>query len=166
MFTYKEVGVTKDYQIPDLQEALDDAWAKARTLKAQPNVAAIDPDRALFLDMLLHFPAPWNYQDKKDYLSQEEQKFFDYFISRTGKEETPVEKLTTQLREEFMTRSVGIAVSYTVMPHGASVSAADKVHEELRYTDPEFQIWMGNSYVEQMKKSRQEIIEKYGLEPN
>lgn len=133
--------------VPEFEDALDDLWAKARALKACPDLSVLDPERTLFLDMILKSPFnnACHYPHLKNELAAKEKKFLDYFLDN---KENPSqeESIAQSMREIFMSKAVIIAFNHKMEPIPGS-SPRDEIESFLVRTDPKFQIWMGSRLV-------------------
>lgn len=130
------------------QELLQDAWAKARTLKAVPDLAAADPDRTLLIDALqtIHAVSPFGKFDAEGHKAQKEIREF-----LTG-EAHPTAHLghgREALQRGFLIDKLTEAALNFAKGSPLFIEQQDVVVEmqhRIKHADPQFKQWLGNPF--------------------
>lgn len=131
------------------QDLLQDAWAKARTLKAVDDLAARDPERRLLTDMLesVYKVSPHSVQlDSESHRSKAE-----IFDALTGADDRAFYRANAQTlhARRFLldklteaTLEFGRAGGSRLYPTRADLVV--EMQRRIQHADPEFLGWLGN----------------------
>lgn len=132
------------------QEKLQDAWAKARTLKATDNLAAIDPDRTLLSDMLttLYCVAPHGEFDAERHSAAKEVRAF---LTGENDPQFAREQYSTVIQRGFIVdklMEVAMAFETGSRLYGSQQDVAVEMQHRIKHADSAFQQWLGNPFGE------------------
>lgn len=132
------------------QELLQDAWAKARTLKAVPDLAAADPGRTLLIDALqtLHAVSPFGEFNAERHKAQREVHAF-----LTGENDPEFYRAQGRvviqrgfLLDKLTEASLNFAKRSPLLLEQQDVVV--EMQRRIQHADPEFRQWLGNPFGE------------------
>ncbi len=130
------------------QENLQEACDKARTLKAQDNLAAIDPDRTLLSDMLttLHRVSPYGEFNAERHQAQ--RKIHDFLTGAHDPAFYRAQGRVVIQRGFLLDKLTEVAAGFE---KGSPLfetqqDVAVEMQHRIKHADPAFRQWLGNPF--------------------
>jgi hypothetical protein len=128
------------------QENLQEAWAKARTLKAVPDLAAVDPDRVLLSDMLTTLYAVSPHGEFNAERHSASREIFAFLTGQDDPQFYRENSITVTSRDFLLTKLKEIAVDFEKGSrlYGSQQDVAVAMQRRIQHADLDYLQWLGN----------------------